>query len=196
VRSQGLRRQTSPPSPGDTAPQYWRPWARRGPRHLAAVFDRGHTGTTFQAASRAWFHRGAGPWGCPAPLPAPGIKPHRGCRRHASAPLMGLAAGPGGALRCQGPLVVGARVCPVAPGPVEVPVAPWGADVRPIRHDPAPGAAVVGQRDLDDHPARATMGPPGRASRASGAPGAPHRHRPAGPARRRRGPAGAPPPCA
>jgi hypothetical protein len=71
------------------------------------------------------------------------------------APLLGLAAVPGRALRLQGQLVVFALVFPVATGTVELPLEHVGAGLFPSRHDAARGAAVVGPLDREDHTTRA-----------------------------------------
>ena len=192
-RSPRLRRQTDTPSPRSPAPHYRRHRAQGGHRQRDPSLALWHAGTKWESAPRDRGQRGAGPRGGLAHLTASGIPQPRGRCRPAQAPWMGRAAGTGRALRWQGQLGGLALLGPGATGTGAGPGAPWGAGGRHIGHDAARGDAVVGPRDLAAHPARAPLGPPGRASRESGAPFAPSAPRPAGPARRPRGPASAPP---
>ena len=79
--------------------------------------------------------------------------------------LIGLEAVTGGAIRCQGQLVVFALVFHWATGTVEVPVEHLGAGGLHIRHDTAGVDALCGYCDLDDHTARARPCPRLRARR-------------------------------
>jgi hypothetical protein len=153
--SQGLRGQPYARQHGQTTPQYRRPRARRGQRHLAPSGQLLPTGTECAQASRDRFQRRAGPLRCPYPRAASRRKQHVGRRMHKHSHLMRREAMPRRARRLHGHFVIFALVFRLSASPGAWPIAHWGTGVLPSRHDKARVDAWRCARHRDDHAARA-----------------------------------------